>query len=331
MAKPRVFLSSTYYDLKSVRGGLEYVIKDMGYEPVLHERGGVTYVSNNSLEDNCYKEIEGCDILVSLIGGRFGANASRSEYSISQEELRTAHDQGKAVYIFIERSVFSEFNTYRANRDRDVKWTSVDNVKIFEFIDEVQRLPLNNPIHPFETSFHITEFLKTQWAGLFQQLLSKLSDYKHLSMFTEIKNVLDTARGLTDAVAKHAENNDSLASELIISTHPLLSDLRKKLNVNYRFIVQDIDELQRWLSNRNYRPVDQVVPDDSYYYYSRDLRGESEISILKIASELFDLEGNIIPLTQKNWRDEFVFIQTVPRATQKRSAFDDDLDDDVPF
>lgn len=304
----------------------------MGYEPVLHERGGVTYANNISLEDNCYKEIESCDIVISVIGGRFGATSARSDYSISQEELRTAHEQGKAVYIFIERSVHSEFNTYRANKNADIRWTSVENVRIFEFIDEVFKLPLNNPVHPFETSFHITEFLKSQWAGLFQQLLSKLTSTKQVSMFTEIKTVLDTARGLTEAVAKHAEKNDSLASELIISSHPLLSDLRAKLNVNYRFIVQDVGELQRWLSNRNYRAFEEIPPEDEYYYYKRDIKTENEIFILKIWAGIFDFDGNIVPMMQKNWKEEYVSLQRIPRRPQKRpAAFDDDLDDDVPF
>jgi hypothetical protein len=37
MAKPRVFISSTFYDLRHVRADLERFIKDMGYEPVLSE------------------------------------------------------------------------------------------------------------------------------------------------------------------------------------------------------------------------------------------------------------------------------------------------------
>ncbi len=39
MARPRVFISSTFYDLKQVRSDLERFINDMGYDPVLHERG----------------------------------------------------------------------------------------------------------------------------------------------------------------------------------------------------------------------------------------------------------------------------------------------------
>lgn len=37
MAKPRVFLSSTYYDLKHVRERIERFLANFGMEPVLFE------------------------------------------------------------------------------------------------------------------------------------------------------------------------------------------------------------------------------------------------------------------------------------------------------
>jgi hypothetical protein len=37
MAKPRIFVSSTFYDLRQIRSDLERFIKEIGYEPVLNE------------------------------------------------------------------------------------------------------------------------------------------------------------------------------------------------------------------------------------------------------------------------------------------------------
>lgn len=160
MAKPRVFISSTYFDLKSVRGDLEHFVRERGFDPVLHERGSVPYGKHESLERYCYQEIESCDILISIIGGRYGTKSDDSLYSISQTELKVALEQAKQVYIFIDQSVFHEFRTFEKNRTSDIKWVSVDNVKIFEFIDEIYKLKNNNPIQPFETSIEITENLR---------------------------------------------------------------------------------------------------------------------------------------------------------------------------
>jgi hypothetical protein len=43
MAKPRIFISSTYYDLHQIRNDLDRFIKDIGYESVRNESGNIPY------------------------------------------------------------------------------------------------------------------------------------------------------------------------------------------------------------------------------------------------------------------------------------------------
>lgn len=43
MARPRIFISSTYYDLKYIRGGLEAFVRQMGYDPILFEKGDIPF------------------------------------------------------------------------------------------------------------------------------------------------------------------------------------------------------------------------------------------------------------------------------------------------
>ncbi|MDX2468997.1 MAG: DUF4062 domain-containing protein [SAR324 cluster bacterium] len=43
MARPRIFVSYTYYDLKHIRKSLESFIDNMDYEPVLFESGDVDF------------------------------------------------------------------------------------------------------------------------------------------------------------------------------------------------------------------------------------------------------------------------------------------------
>ncbi|MCH8088039.1 MAG: DUF4062 domain-containing protein, partial [Chloroflexi bacterium] len=64
MARPRVFISSTFYDLRQVRADLEHFVKQMGYEPVLHERGTISYGAEERLEEYAYREVELSDILI---------------------------------------------------------------------------------------------------------------------------------------------------------------------------------------------------------------------------------------------------------------------------
>ena len=117
MARPRVFISSTFYDLKQVRSDLERFVREIGYDPVLHERGSISYGSREKLEDYCYREIKQVDILVSIIGGRFGSPSTHPPYSISQQELRTAYDLGIQVFIFVETAVMGEYQTFLKNKE----------------------------------------------------------------------------------------------------------------------------------------------------------------------------------------------------------------------
>lgn len=90
MAHPRVFISSTFYDLRHVRNDLERFIASLGYEAVMSERGRVTYGPADRLEEYCYREIQNVDIVVSIVGGKYGSKSQAQPYSISQLEMKHA-------------------------------------------------------------------------------------------------------------------------------------------------------------------------------------------------------------------------------------------------
>ena len=43
MARPRVFISSTFYDLKQIRADLDNFIRSLGYDVVRNEEGAIPY------------------------------------------------------------------------------------------------------------------------------------------------------------------------------------------------------------------------------------------------------------------------------------------------
>lgn len=69
MAKPRIFISSTYYDLKHLRSSLENFIESLGFEPVLSEKGDIAYVPDMPIDESCYREARSADVFVLIIGG----------------------------------------------------------------------------------------------------------------------------------------------------------------------------------------------------------------------------------------------------------------------
>lgn len=206
MAKPRIFISSTFYDLRQIRSDIDLFIETLGYEAIRNEEGDIPYGKEEALEEYCYNEIKSIDILISIIGGRFGTEAKQNAYSISQTELRKALKEKKQVYIFIDKNVLSEYETYQLNKDKeDIKYKFVDNIKIYQFIEEVKNLNANNNIKGFETATEITRYLKEQFAGLFQRFLEGQSKIKEVSL---IENLEKTLRNLTQLVTFLTEKNE---------------------------------------------------------------------------------------------------------------------------
>ena len=196
MANLRVFVSSTSYDLKQVRDNLKNFIEGCGYEPVMNEHHQIPYNVTETLETDCYTEINNCDIVVGIVGGRYGTDAKGKDgKSISMEEMLSAIKGGKQVYIFIDRDVNSEHNTYlkqikNGNNVSSDDYHYIDNIAIFEFISEIRK-STRLIINTFSSANDIVLALKTQWASLFQNLLNNRERNKQDSTLEDFTKKFD--------------------------------------------------------------------------------------------------------------------------------------------
>lgn len=185
MNKPRIFLSSTFYDLKYLREYLEQFIGEkLGYEPVLHDKGDVIYNNTGSLEDDCYEQISACDILLNVVGANFGSESKDNSYSISQNELFRAINEGIVVYVFVESAVESELDSYKLNNDTPGYKTRSD-IRVLRFLDELKTKYPNTVRFNFTRGRDITKNLKKQLSGLFKQLLDEKRSRTRISQNSE--------------------------------------------------------------------------------------------------------------------------------------------------
>ncbi|MGB8899763.1 MAG: DUF4062 domain-containing protein [Methylocella sp.] len=184
MARPRVFVSSTYYDLKHVRSSLDNFIEALGFDSVLSEKGDIAFSPDVPLDESCYREASTADVLVLIIGGRYGSAASTEEKkparavferydSITKKEYDAACSRDIPVYILIEQNVHTEYHTYLRNKDNEnIQYAHVDSVNVFRLIQVILSKPRNNPVHTFERFSDIESWLREQWAGLFANFFS---------------------------------------------------------------------------------------------------------------------------------------------------------------
>ncbi len=209
MARPRVFVSSTYYDLKHVRSALESFIESLGYEPILSEKGDIAFTPEVPLDESCYREVKNADILVLVVGGRYGSERSTAgkvppksffeRYeSVTKLEYKSAVAQDIPIYVFVERQVYAEYQTYLRNKGRtDITYAHVDSANVFVLIEEILAQPRNNPVREFDRYEDIEIWLREQWAGLFRELLHRATASKQIATLqSQVSGVAEVANTL---------------------------------------------------------------------------------------------------------------------------------------
>jgi hypothetical protein len=218
LARPRVFISSSYYDLKYVRASLDLFITTLGFESVLSENGDIAYVSERPLDESCYSEAGEVDLFVLIVGGRYGSPTSDqnrdiphdffSRYdSITRGEYETAAAREVPIYVLIENAVYAEYQTFRRNRDNlSIEYAHVESVNVFHLIDHIMAQPQNNPIQTFERASDIESWLRDQWAGLFREMLQRRNSERQLTTLREqvgeLRDVNQTLKTYLEVLVK---------------------------------------------------------------------------------------------------------------------------------
>lgn len=226
MASPRVFISSTCYDLKFIRENLKYFVKTLGYEPVLSEEGNVFYNPVVNTHEACVDEIPNTQIFVLIIGGRFGGVYKEKEHSITNAEYKKAVELKIPVFSLVDHQVYNDHNVYNENRNvdlTDITFPSVDNIKIFDFIDEVRSNSINNAIVPFKDFSDIESYLKQQWAGMMYSYLSNVNESKRIaSTLAGLEQVNDKieiiSRKILESVGTEKSNIDIELYEIMMKS-----------------------------------------------------------------------------------------------------------------
>jgi hypothetical protein len=345
MARPRVFISSTFYDLKQVRADLFRFVKDMGYDPVDNNKGSIPYGPDLKLEEYCYKEIDSIDILVAIVGGRYGSGSQHKHYSVSQMEIKTAVERGKQVYIFVAANVLAEFDTYLLNKEHEkFKYAAVDNRKIYEFIEEVQSYPNNNAMASFETSENIIDFLKEQWSGLFQRFLQEQSRQKEYRILEDMQKTAHTLNQLVNFLTEERRNSSDAIQNILFSNHPAFTELQNLLSIEFRVYFTNKTELDGLLSSCGFHE-DGYYPDNQEGPYHDWFKQTPTFTYwLGVSRQLFDSDGKLKIYTPQDWDEEMIKMIASPVKPRKQQPPttvaapiastpypEDDFDDNDPF
>jgi hypothetical protein len=182
----------------------------MGYEPVMSENADILYDPRTHTHLSCVKEVENCDMVVLIVGSRFGGEAipktleeldlenlkqksrntkfwdSVDHISVTQAEILKSVEIGIPIFTFVDSGVMHDHYVYEKNKNKpfvkSIEFPSIEKAEtaqyIFEFINFIRLRSENNSIVEFSKLDDIEHYLKKQWAAYFQRLLQEQKNKK---------------------------------------------------------------------------------------------------------------------------------------------------------
>jgi hypothetical protein len=173
MVAPKVFLSSTIYDVRHVRNELKKFFDNYGFIPILSEEYDILYTPSQSNQTSCLDEISDCDIFIIIIGSRYGTIEKGELYSITHKEFQEARTNNLIIYVFYDFYVYQEYKSYINNEERyaigEYKFIHILDKKVIDLIKEVES---HNPSLPqicYINTDEIVKFLRKQLSLLIKQ------------------------------------------------------------------------------------------------------------------------------------------------------------------
>lgn len=286
MAAPRVFVSSTCYDLRYIRENLRFFIKNMGFEPILSEEGSVYYDPKLHVQDACLAEVPNCQMFVLIIGGRLGSRYKDKSDSIVNQEYRIAAEKRIPVFAMVEQQVQAEYRVYQKNRENKnvdaskIDYPGVDSTKIFDFMEEVQSKAVNNALVPFSDFNELESYLKQQWAGMMFSFLTRKSESERvadtLETLTTMSNRIEfLSKAILSSVGEDIEKiNAELYGLMSASKSDMLTMMSKLLygrSISPVEVVRAIDldaliQQARAISIADKYDVKLNTPHGSYFF-----------------------------------------------------------------
>lgn len=268
--KPRIFVSSTFYDLKHVREDLSSFIKQYSFEPIMFEDGDIGYTPNKHLDQSCYDTMHNTDMVILIIGGQYGSAATGEaedkfkEYlSVTRKEFQTAYSKGIPIFVFIESTVYTEYEIYSINREaietqkNQILFSATKSLNVFRFIREIKGIG-NIPIMHFEKVNSIKNYLSKQWADMFKLYLHGLRDQKEIVLLqetvNEMQNFIKRMNIMLDGIGQKIFNSSSNISYDYIQekqTQLELNDICDKISNSFLFsnCYTDVENRRNFISD----------------------------------------------------------------------------------
>ncbi|WP_270545323.1 DUF4062 domain-containing protein [Butyricimonas paravirosa] len=204
MAIPRIFVSSTCYDLKEIRFQLRNFIHDFGYEAVNSEFGDIFFDYKKHVQESCKIEISKCNMFILIIGNAYGSlyydQVDKKEPdSVTLQEFKEALEVNIPKHIFINKFVEYDYQNYCRAWEKELRRlitnqkinpsdaelvhkTEEEYKKVYPFPQESYKhlfkfinliYDTGHAVITYESFDDIKNNLRKQWAGVMYEFLTQ--------------------------------------------------------------------------------------------------------------------------------------------------------------
>ena len=309
MATPRIFVSSTCYDLQEIRFQLRYFINEFGYDAVMSDFDDIFYSYETHVQDSCLEEISKCQLFILVVGNNYGSfyhqdkQETKIPDSVTLKEFRKALEVKIYKHVFINKYVDYDYKNYKRALEKeiliyfqsnDVKSEKIEDVKndiktkfdanyhfpydsykyVFYFIDIIYDLKENNAINTFESFADVKDNLKKQWAGFM---------YESLTRKDKVANAL--IQPLEIKLDKIDKNISKLFESKSVDSNKLSFDLNSLIRESN---IENLEEIKD--------KIQDLLFDIRYYKYWNEDIGETNAKRIYFNKEFTDQAA-------KSWLD----------------------------
>tara|TARA_B100000949_G_C14241865_1_gene433932 strand:+ start:157 stop:1215 length:1059 start_codon:yes stop_codon:yes gene_type:complete len=163
MAKPRIFISSTCYDLNDIRSELTDFLQKYNFEVLNSQLKNFGVTPGKHSHTACLEQVENADFFIVIIGGRRGGTFIGSEKSITNEEYSLAVKKGVPIIVFVNQRVNEILPLYKKNATLNFS-DVVEDKRVFHFIEYIKASSEDNWIFQFQNVNDIKDTIKAQLA-----------------------------------------------------------------------------------------------------------------------------------------------------------------------
>ena len=197
------------------------------------------------------------------------------EVSISRLEVERAIRSGLVLFTFVDAEVLSEHRFFDQNRDESdhIHWSTVDSIRVFEFIDFIKGASWRNPVFEFRTPIEIQDILRDQLSGLLREFLERERMAEYRSHIDHIIHSAEKLQSLQQELRQREEAMRMQMREMQLPDHPFYSSLRRSAGAAFRIYFKHYEEMLEVLAVVGYVPVDpeeiqKGKADRMIYFYS---------------------------------------------------------------